>query len=82
MMKKLICIAALAAVASAVPAEAHGKMHHHAAAAQPDHVTVDGKDYKVCSGAIQDGCVNPRQAGLSFGNEPINHYEPHDDMPH
>lgn len=37
-------------------------------------VRVDGKDYKVCSGAVQDECINPRQAGLHFGDAPLNHW--------
>ncbi len=85
-MKKLIWIAALTTLVAVAPAQAtthrHGKMHHHGAAARPDHITVDGKDYKVCTGTIQDDCVNPRQAGLGFGNEPINSYHPHPNQPH
>ena len=88
-MKKLIWTAALSALVAAVPAQAsthrHGKVHHHAGASagapHPDHVTIDGKDYKVCTGAIADDCVNPRQAGLGFGNQPIDTYRPHDDKP-
>jgi hypothetical protein len=80
-MKKLILVAALVTVA-AVPAQAsHGKRHHHhhrAAVAYPDTVTLDGKEYKVCKQDMQDDCVQPRQAGLGFGNQPTDTYRPHD----
>jgi hypothetical protein len=81
-MKKWILAAALMTV-TAVPAQAqanHGKHHHHhaAAASYPDSVTLDGKDYKVCKGGMQDDCIEPRQAGLGFGNRPTNTYHPHD----
>jgi hypothetical protein len=41
---------------------------------------VDGKEYKVCHGAIQDDCVQPREAGLGFGNRPTDTYHPDKDQ--
>ena len=35
-------------------------------------VMVDGQQYKVCTAAVTDGCINPRQAGLNFGNTPLD----------
>jgi hypothetical protein len=48
--------------------------------AHPDSVTVDGKEYKVCTAVIQDDCVQPRQAGLGFGNRPTDTYHPDKDQ--
>lgn len=30
--------------------------------------------YPVCKGAVQDGCINPREAGLNWGNRPLDHW--------
>ncbi len=35
-------------------------------------VTVDGREYVVCTAMIMDSCINPRQAGLNFGNVPLD----------
>ena len=87
-MKKLLIGAAAATFVIAAPAQAH-KMHHghhghhghHA-----DHtmggghtasVKIDGADVPVCSGSVVDHCVNPREAGLNFGNRPTQVYRPH-----
>jgi len=35
-------------------------------------VVVDGKEYAVCSEQIQDSCINPYQAGLKWGHEPLD----------
>ncbi|MEJ2410064.1 MAG: hypothetical protein P8Y58_09590 [Novosphingobium sp.] len=37
-------------------------------------VRIDGQSYPVCEGSMQDECINPRQAGLHFGNVPLNHW--------
>jgi Flp pilus assembly protein TadD len=81
-MKKLIWIAAIAVVATgtATPGAAKPRMMHHAHHAarmsHPESVSIDGKDYKVCSAAVQDDCINPRQAKLGFGNMPTDTYDP------
>lgn len=75
---KVLCIATalVAPVAgtafAAVPAStqiiarnAHGRA---------TEVRVNGQDYKVCQGAVQDECINPRQAGLHFGDAPMKHW--------
>lgn len=31
-------------------------------------------EYPPCRGAVQDGCVNPREAGLNYGNRPLDHW--------
>ncbi len=30
--------------------------------------------YPVCKGEVQDGCINPREAGLNWGNRPLDHW--------
>jgi hypothetical protein len=37
----------------------------------PTEVMVDGQSYKVCSKTVTDSCINPRQAGLHYGNTPM-----------
>lgn len=37
-------------------------------------VRVEGVEYKVCTAQGQDGCINPREAGLDFGSVPIDHW--------
>lgn len=44
------------------------------AAGHAVRVAVDGTEYAVCRGEMQDDCINPRQAGLHFGNEPLDHW--------
>ncbi len=34
-------------------------------------VRLDGQDYAVCTAQGQDGCINPREAGLPTGNVPF-----------
>ncbi|QZH74452.1 MAG: hypothetical protein JY451_12325 [Erythrobacter sp.] len=37
-------------------------------------VRVDGREYDVCEGDQADDCINPREAGLNFGNVPIDYW--------
>lgn len=72
-MKKLVFAAAMAAGMLAVPALAdnHGmkaEVIERDAKGKPTKVRVGGKDYAVCTSDISDGCINPREAGLKFGN--------------
>lgn len=30
--------------------------------------------YPVCTPESQDGCINPREAGLNFGSTPLDHW--------
>jgi hypothetical protein len=32
------------------------------------------KEYPICQGAVQDSCINPREAGKNFGNRPLKHW--------
>jgi hypothetical protein len=33
-----------------------------------------GGDYPPCKGAVQDHCINPREAGLKYGNVPLKYW--------
>tara|TARA_R110002049_G_scaffold24117_6_gene85729 strand:- start:1915 stop:2160 length:246 start_codon:yes stop_codon:yes gene_type:complete len=37
-------------------------------------VMLNGKEYKVCGGDVTDGCINPREAGLKFGNRALDYW--------
>ncbi len=37
-------------------------------------IRVDGKIYEVCRDGKTDGCINPRDAGLDFGNVPLDYW--------
>jgi len=34
-------------------------------------VRIEGKEYEVCMRESQDGCIQPRAAGLNFGDRPL-----------
>ena len=37
-------------------------------------VMLNGKEYTVCGGEVTDGCINPREAGLNFGNRALDYW--------
>ena len=41
---------------------------------QATRIRVDGQVYEVCRDGKTDGCINPRDAGLDFGNVPLDHW--------
>lgn len=41
---------------------------------QATKVSVDGTVYGVCTPEQQDNCINPREAGLNFGNVPLDYW--------
>ncbi|MGB7419762.1 MAG: hypothetical protein WA918_11340 [Erythrobacter sp.] len=41
---------------------------------QVTKVRIDGKVYDVCMTGEQDACINPRAAGLNFGNRPLMYW--------
>jgi hypothetical protein len=41
---------------------------------KPDVVRVDGYTMKVCKGDVQDGCINPQDAGFDWGGREINYW--------
>ncbi len=42
-------------------------------AAQPAPAARTG-EYPICGGAIQDSCINPREAGKNYGNRPLDYW--------
>ncbi|MED5547179.1 MAG: hypothetical protein VYD90_18245 [Pseudomonadota bacterium] len=78
MKKSLIACAAAAAVlplcAQAQSASASPEVVEKDARGVAAKVRVEGKVYDVCRGEATDGCINPREAGLNFGNRPLDHY--------
>ena len=41
---------------------------------KPDVVKVDGYTMKVCKGDVQDGCINPQDAGFDWGGKEIDYW--------
>ncbi len=41
---------------------------------QATQVSKDGQTYNVCMGDVQDSCINPREAGLKWGNWPVGYW--------
>jgi hypothetical protein len=37
-------------------------------------VRIGGTVYKVCMTESEDGCIQPRAAGLNWGNHPLGHW--------
>lgn len=86
MQKTLIRGLAAAALATATvglatlggPASAAGPGHPDILArdshGRATEVRVDGQAYMVCNATRQDDCINPRAAGLSFGNRPLDYW--------
>lgn len=86
MILKSMAAAALAispiAAAMVVPfgAAASAEVSQHAqilardAHGRATEVRVDGHDYMVCNAQRQDECINPRAAGLHFGNRPLAYW--------
>ncbi|TMM50152.1 hypothetical protein [Qipengyuania marisflavi] len=40
----------------------------------PAAMTPAGGEYPPCKGDQQDNCINPREAGLNYGNRPLNYW--------
>ncbi len=78
-MKGMIAILALGVIATtAVPTLAQTRVNatvvERDARGRATKVSVDGKEYAVCTATVKDSCINPREAGLNFGNVPLNHW--------
>lgn len=41
---------------------------------QATKVSIDGTVYDVCMTEEQDDCINPRDAGLNFGDVPLDYW--------
>lgn len=66
------------AVQAAVPAaQQKALITARAPDGRATQVQINGKDYAVCSVSVQDNCINPRAAGLNFGNRALNYWPGH-----
>ena len=75
-MKTLILAGALAA-GLAVPAiaqSAKADVVERDGKGRATKVSVEGKVYAVCTSDMSDSCINPREAGLNFGNVPLDRW--------
>jgi hypothetical protein len=81
----LLLVISMATLASAVPLAAQAQSTDQSGRQQaeiiqrgPDGrasvVRIGGRDYPVCTGAQQDGCIEPRTAGLKWGDRPLSYW--------
>jgi hypothetical protein len=83
----LLLMACMATLALAAPLSAQAQASDQSGRTQaqivergPDGkasvVRIDGRNYPVCnaSGARQDGCIEPRSAGLKWGDRPLKYW--------
>ena len=78
-MKGMTAILALGVIATtAVPTLAQTGVNATVVERDPRgraiKVSVDGKEYADCTATVKDSCINPREAGLNFGNVPLDHW--------
>lgn len=78
-MRGMTAILVLGVIATtAVPALAQTRVNATVVArddrGRATKVSVDGKEYAVCTATVKDSCINPREAGLNFGNVPLDHW--------
>ncbi|MBT0671269.1 hypothetical protein HT136_23135 [Novosphingobium profundi] len=77
MKNRVIAIALAASGAALAPLAAQAQapeVVHKDARGHAEQVRVGGKVYDVCRGEMRDGCINPRAAGLNWGNRPLDHW--------
>ena len=88
-MRNMAIFSAAAAATMAFSGVAHANHHEMKDGAKTDAkatvvqkgangraqtVMLNGKEYKVCGGEVTDGCINPREAGLNFGNRALDYW--------
>ncbi|MXO71494.1 hypothetical protein [Alteraurantiacibacter buctensis] len=80
-MRTLIATALLASIAiapaiaqTATTTTATASVVERDARGRATRVSVEGRTYEVCRQGLTDGCINPREAGLNFGNVPLDHW--------
>lgn len=80
-MKDILAAAAAAGLAfSATPAFAQDtqakspEIVERNANGKASKVMIDGKVIDVCMSQEQDGCINPREAGLKWGDGPLRYF--------
>ncbi len=82
MRKVLLC--AVGALALLAPAVAQAQTNRATASVverdsqgRATKVAADGRVYEVCRPGLTDACINPREAGLNFGNVPLDYWPGH-----
>ena len=88
-MRNIAILSAAAAASMALTGVAHASQSEMADSAKTDPkatvvnkgangraqtVMLNGKEYTVCGGDVTDGCINPREAGLNFGNRALDYW--------
>lgn len=78
-MRTILAAAVLAAtVASPVIAQSTARVNatvvERDARGRATKVSVEGRVYEVCRPGVEDACINPREAGLNFGNVPLTYW--------
>lgn len=79
-MRRIAAILALGMIATTTTTPALAQTRVNATVVERDangratKVSVDGKEYAVCTATVKDSCINPREAGLNFGNVPLDHW--------
>lgn len=59
-------------------AQAHaGKVMKTDARGRATQVEMNGRNYDVCTARTQDNCINPRAAGLKWGNRALDYWPGH-----
>ena len=75
MIKPLSIAAAAFALAAAGSASAEtSQIVSRDAQGRASEVRVNGQDYPVCNAHLKDECINPRAAGLKWGNRAIAYW--------
>ena len=67
-MRKIAMASTIMAASMALAGVAHAQNE------MPDGAKADPKATVVDKGAITDGCINPREAGLKFGNRALDYW--------
>lgn len=73
-MKKLIVAAYLLAFSSPAFAADDIEVIAKDDQGRATKVMIEGKEYAICTPQVQDACLNPREAGLDFGNRALDHW--------
>lgn len=87
-LQAAVAAAALAGAAAAAPVSAQDATAPAAPAARTETPVVVARDargratsvrigatvYKVCMSESEDGCIQPRAAGLNWGDQPLGHW--------
>lgn len=70
----VLAFGAAAATSQTTATQGKAEIVQKNAKGQATQVRIDGKVYNVCMSETQDSCINPRSAGLNFGNRELNYW--------